>query len=111
MRNKYSNQMRRSNSIGVADCVLFVQLAEQKAALEMRESAKKAVDRPTDSFLQRAEAWEKQKRLRAFAAHQRDPVGPRSDENQQPREDKQSVSKKARSGGRVRQQPRQTLRF
>ena len=65
---------------------------------------------PTDSFLQRAEAWEKQKRLRAFAAQQREPP---ADENQQPSGAKQrdvSVSKQ-KSAGRVRQQPRQTLRF
>ena len=66
---------------------------------------------PTDSFLQRAEAWEKQKRLRAFAAQQREPAP--ADENQHPSGANQrnvSVSKQ-KSAGRVRQQPRQTLRF
>lgn len=77
-----------------------------------RESANKAVDKPTNAFVQRAGAWEKQKRLRAFAAQQR------NDENSQPAaQQQQGSSGRVPSAGRqqrqpaARQQPRQALRF
>jgi hypothetical protein len=90
-------------------CILLClsQAAEQKAAIERRESAKKAVDKPTEAFLQRAEAWEKQKRLRAFAAKQQ--PAHVNDENQ-PRERQRNAPKQQQTG-RARQQPRQALRF
>ena len=59
-----------------------------------------------------AEAWEKQKRLRAFAAQQRQPQPAQpTDENQISRRDGQRDSLKQRQPSRVRQKPRQTLRF
>ena len=59
------------------------------------------------AFLQRAEAWEKQKRLRAFAAKQQ--PAHVNDENQ-PRERQRNAPKQQQTG-RARQQPRQALRF